>query len=347
MRRQFLKLIQCVSLLSALDSSAFAQDLPKRPLALINGEAIGAEEVEKPLGVQLSKLEEQIYALKRQKLEALVQSRLLAKEAARRGLTVPALLEIEVSSKLNPVTDEDVEGYYQANKARYPGANYRDQIRSQLQTQRRATQHQAFISSLRSQANVVIHLEPPPIYRVELSVEGAPIRGSGQAAVTIVEFSDFHCPYCRQVQPILTRLLSDYGDRVKLAYRDFPLDRLHPRARKAAEAARCANEQGKFWEYHDKLYLGGADTSPEKLRALAQETGMNVSIFEECFASGKRGSEVDKDVARATDLGVTSTPSFFINGRPLSGAQPYERFVGIINDELAHSGRKPTGQASR
>ena len=347
MRRQFLKLIQCVSLLSALDSSAFAQDLPKRPLALINGEAIGAEEVEKPLGVQLSKLEEQIYALKRQKLEALVQSRLLAKEAARRGLTVPALLEIEVSSKLNPVTDEDVEGYYQANKARYPGANYRDQIRSQLQTQRRATQHQAFISSLRSQANVVIHLEPPPIYRVEVSVEGAPIRGSGKAAVTIVEFSDFHCPFCRQVQPTLTRLLSDYGDRVKLAYRDFPLDRLHPRARKAAEAARCANEQGKFWEYHDKLYLGGADTSPEKLRALAQETGMNVSIFEQCFASGKRGSEVDKDVVQATDLGVTSTPSFFINGRPLSGAQPYERFVGIINDELAHSGRKPTGQASR
>ena len=347
MQRQFLKLIQCVTLLSALGSSAFAQDLPKQPLALINGEAIAAEEVEKPLGVQLSRLEEQIYALKRQKLEALVQSRLLAQEAARRGLAVPALLEIEVSSKLNPVTDEDVEGYYQANKARYPGANYRDQIRSQLQTQRRAAEHQAFISSLRSQANVVIHLEPPPIYRVEVSVEGAPIRGSGKAAVTIVEFSDFHCPYCRKVQPTLTRLLSDYGDRVKLAYRDFPLDRLHPRARKAAEAARCANEQGKFWEYHDKLYLGGADTSPEKLRALAQETGMNVSIFEQCFASGKHGSEVDKDVARATHLGVTSTPSFFINGRPLSGAQPYERFVGIINDELAHSGRKPTGQASR
>src|SRR5262245_2788007 len=111
MPRQFLKLIQCVSLLSALDSSAFSQVLPKQPLALINGEAIAAEEVEKPLGVQLGKLEEQIYALKRQKLEALIQSRLLAQEAARRGLTVPALLEMEVSSKLNPVTDEEVESY--------------------------------------------------------------------------------------------------------------------------------------------------------------------------------------------------------------------------------------------
>jgi protein-disulfide isomerase len=250
---------------------------------------------------------------------------------------------------VSPVTEQDIENYYQANRAKYPRERdtYRDAIRSQLQSQRQAAQREAFLRSLRSQANVVIHLKPPPIYRAGVGVEGAPIRGSAQAPVTIVEFSDFHCPYCRQVQPTLTRLLSDYGDRVKLAYRDFPIDQLHPSARRASEAARCANEQGKFWEYHDKLYLGGADTSPEKLRALAQETGMNVSVFEQCFASGKHQSGVDKDIAQGADLGVTGTPSFFINGRALSGAQPYESFVGIINDELARSGQKSTGQAPR
>jgi protein-disulfide isomerase len=347
---KFLKLIQCVSLLSLLGTTALAEDPPKKqPLALINGEAIAAEEVEKPLGVQLSRLEEQIYALKRQKLEALIQTRLLAKEAANRGLTIPALLDAEVTPKVSPVTEQDIENHYQANRAKYPGERdtYSDAIRSQLRNQRQAAQREAFLRSLRSQANVVIHLKPPPTYRADVGVQGAPIRGSTKAPVTIVEFSDFHCPYCRQVQPTLTRLLSDYGDQVKLAYRDFPIDQLHPSARKAAEAARCANEQGKFWEYHDKLYLGGADASPEKLRALAQETGMNVSVFEQCFASGKYRSEVDKDIAEATDLGVTGTPSFFINGRPLSGAQAYESFVGIINDELARSGQKSTGQAPR
>ncbi len=346
MRIKFWCRIQCISFLCLLAVDAFAEDAQKKePLALINDEPITAEEVEKPLGAEISKLEEQVYALKRQKLEGLIQVRLLAKEAAKRGISIPALLDAEVTSKISAVTDEEIETYYQANKAKYPGDNYRQVIQSQLQNQRRFAQQQAFIRSLRSQANIVINLKPPPVYRVNVSAEGAPIRGSANAQVTIVEFSDFHCPYCKQVQPTLKRILSDYGDRVRLAYRDFPIDHLHPSARKAAEAARCANDQGKFWEFHDKLYGSATDASPETLTGLAKETNLDVVAFQQCIATSRHRPDIDRDIEEASSLGITGTPGFFINGRLISGAQAYESFARIINEELAQSGQKPTTQA--
>ena len=346
MRSKFFCRIQLFFFVCILAVDALAEDAQKKDaLALINDEPISAEEVEKPLGAEINRLEGQVYALKRQKLEALIQTRLLAKEAAKRGLSIPALLDAEVTSKVSVVTDEEIETYYQANKAKYPGDNYRQVIQSQLQNQKRFAQHQAFIRSLQSQANIVINLKPPPVYRINVSAEGAPIRGSANAQVTIIEFSDFHCPYCKQVQPTLKRILSDYGDRVRLAYRDFPIDQLHPSARKAAEAARCANDQGKFWEFHDKIYGSGSDASPETLTSLARETGMDIVAFQQCIATCEHRPDIDRDIEEASSLGITGTPGFFINGRLISGAQAYESFARIINEELGPSGQKPATQA--
>jgi protein-disulfide isomerase len=272
---------------------------------------------------------------------------LLATEASKRGLSVPALLEAEVSTKLSPVTEQEIETYYQANKAKYPGDNYRQTIQSQLANQRRGARQQAFVQALRAQANIVIKLKPPPVYRANVSAAGAPVRGSEKAPVTIIEFSDFHCPYCKQVQPTLSRILSEYGDRVRLAYRDFPLDQLHPSARTAAEAARCANDQGKFWEFHDKLYAGGTDASPETLTRLAREIDMDVVAFQKCVSIGKHRSEIDRDIQEATNFGVTGTPGFFINGRLVSGAQAYEGFAQIINEELGRTAQKSTTPSPR
>jgi protein-disulfide isomerase len=349
MRSKLLCLTQCVSFLCCLlGIYILAEAAPKNdPLALINDEPITIEDVEEPLGAQISKLEEQIYALKRQRLEGIIQTRLLAKEAAKRGLAIPALLDAEVTSKISPVTDQEIDSYYQANKARYPGDNYRQTIQSQLHNQRRGARQQAFIQSLRAQANIVINLKPPPVYRANVSVEGAPVRGSEKAPVTIIEFSDFHCPYCKQVQPTLKRILSDYGDRVRLAYRDFPLDQLHPSARKAAEAARCANDQGKFWEFHDKLYGAGADGSLETLTRLAGEINMDAVAFQQCIAIGKHRSGIDRDIEQAAKLGINGTPGFFINGRLISGAQAYEGFAQVINEELAHAAQNPTTRSPR
>jgi len=349
MRSKFLCLTQWVPFLwCLLGIYVLAEEAGnKDPLALINDEAIFADEVERPLGAQISKLEEQIYALKRQRLEGLIQMRLLATEAAKRGLSVPALIEAEVTTKISPVTDQEIETYYQANKAKYPGNNYRETIRSQLENQRRGARQQAFIQALRAQANIVINLKPPPIYRADVSAGSTPIRGSANAPVTIIEFSDFHCPYCKKVQPTLSRILSEYGDRVRLAYRDFPLDQLHPSARKAAEAARCSNDQGKFWEFHDKLYGGGTDASPETLTRLAREIDMDMVAFQQCLSTGKHRSDIDRDIQEASSLGVTGTPGFFINGRLISGAQPYEGFAQVINEELAHAAQNPLTRSPR
>ena len=308
-------------------------------LAEVDGVTINSEEIEKPLASQLSKLEEQIYNLKRQRLDALINEKLLEKEAAKRKLTVPALLDAEVTSKVRLVTEQEIEKFYQENKAQIKGDDpqVREKIRGYLQNQALQTRREAFIQSLRSQAKIVVNLKPPPILRVDVAVDGAPFKGPAKAPVTIVEFSDFHCPFCRRILPTLAQLESRYGEKIKLVFRDFPIENLHPGAAKAHEAARCASEQGKFWPYHDKLFASPPKSSPEILKGLAKEVGLDMSAFETCFDAGKYQAAVKKDIEEGQRVGVTGTPAFFINGRLVSGAQPLDAFARVIDDELART----------
>jgi len=309
------------------------------PLAEVDGVAITADEVEKPLASQLSKLEEQIYDLKRQRLEALINEKLLAKESAKRKLTVPALLDAEVTAKVGLVTEQEIEKFYQDNKAQIKGeqAQLREQIRAFLQNQKLAAKREEFLKSLRSQAKVVVNLKAPPIQRIEVSVQGAPFKGGEKAAVTIVEFSDFHCPFCRQVISTLVKLESQYGEKIKLVFRDFPIENLHPGATKAHEAARCATEQGKFWPYHDKLFASAPSSSPDVFKGIAKEVGLDAVIFETCLGSGKYQAAIKEDIAEGNRVGVGGTPAFFVNGRLITGAQPLEAFARVIDDELARA----------
>ncbi|MCI0391105.1 MAG: thioredoxin domain-containing protein [Acidobacteria bacterium] len=306
------------------------------PLAEVNGKVIMSEEVEKAVGLQLAQLEEQIYELKRQKIEALIVERLLADEAAKRGIPMQSLIDVVVKPKVAPATEQEVEAFYQANKARLSGDEtvLKPRIKAYLENQRLMAEREAFIQSLRSQAKVAVYLKTPN-FRVDVSTDGAPFRGAATAPVTIIEFSDFHCPFCLNVQTTLNQLLARYGKKIKIVYRNLTIDQLHPGARKAAEAAQCANDQGKFWAYHDKLYAGTSDASLEKLKALAAEVALDVAAFERCMMSGKHQATVEKDLEEGNRLGITGTPAFFINGRVLSGAQPLENFIRIIDEELA------------
>jgi protein-disulfide isomerase len=313
-----------------------AQTPAPEPLAEVNGEAITSSDVERALGAKLSKLEEQIYTLKREELDSLIAQRLLAQEAARRGMSVRALLDTEVTSKVGLVTEQEIEAFFQANKARLQGdeASVRDNLRAHLQQQKLAIRRHRFIESLRSRSKVLVRLQAPPIVRVAVASEGAPIRGAVDAPVTLVEFSDFHCPFCNRAQATLKQVLERYPGKVKLVYRDFPLDRLHPQARHAAEAARCAHDQGKFWEYHDVLYANTPRADSEDLRRYAKQVGLDVAKFEQCVSSGVHKGAVQRDIDEGSRLGVTGTPAFFINGRPMEGAQPLEAFVRLIEEEL-------------
>jgi protein-disulfide isomerase len=321
-----------------LNGSSFGAESDKNePLAEVNGEMITAKDVEGALGARLSKLEEQIYDLKRRELDSLIAQRLFAQEAAKRGISVPALLDAEVTAKVSLVTEKEIEDFYQQNKARMRGdeTEVRQKIRAFLQQQKLTARREAFVESLRSQGQVVVRLSPPPAIRVEVSTDGAPIRGAVDAPVTIVEFSDFECPFCKQTHPTLKQLLERYPGKVRLAYRDFPLDSIHPQARRAAEAARCAGDQKKFWEYHDVLFTQSPQLAIEDLRRYAGQVGLDVKKFEACLAAGVHKAGVQRDLDEGNRLGVTGTPAFFINGRSLTGAQPLEAFARLIEQELA------------
>src|SRR5262245_50715651 len=179
---------------------AFATDPPgTEPLAEVNGETITAKDLEAALGARLSKLEEQIYDLKSRELDSLIAQRLFAQEAAKRKISVAALLDAEVTAKVGLVTEKEIDDFYQANKARIRGdeAEVRQKLRPFLQQQKLNSQRELFVQSLRSQGKVVVHLQPPPAIRVDVSTDGAPIRGAADAPVTVVEFSDFECPFCK------------------------------------------------------------------------------------------------------------------------------------------------------
>jgi protein-disulfide isomerase len=307
------------------------------PLAEVNGETITVKELEQAAGVRLARLEEQLYELKRRELEALIADRLFAQEAARRSISVSALLDAEVTSKVTLVTEQEIDLFYQANKARVRGdeASGRQQIRTHLQQQKLFARRDEFVSALRSKSKIVMRLPSPSVVRVAVGTQGAPVRGPAEAPVTLVEFSDFHCPFCKQSQATLKRLLERYPAKLRLVYRDLPLDQLHPQARRAAEAARCATDQGKFWEYHDILFAEPPQANGESLRRYAERAGLDTVVFERCLASGSHREAVQRDVEEGTRLGITGTPAFFVNGRPLLGAQPLEAFTRLIDEELA------------
>ena len=337
-RRLRCRILPWVTLALVLGAtSACAEVAVSEPLAHVNDEPITAEDLERSLGAKLSRLQEQIYDLKRRELDALIAQRLLAQEAARRGISVAALLDSEVTAKVGLVTEQQIETFYQANKTRLRGdeAEARQRVRALLQERKLAARRQDFVDSLRSQATVVMRLERPPVIRLDVPTDGAPARGSADALVTLVEFSDYQCPFCKRAQATVKQILDRYPGKIRHVYRDFPIDSLHPQARSASEAARCAHDQGKFWDYHDLLFTNAPRAGSDDLRRYAKQVGLDVPDFERCLTAGTHRAAVQRDVDEAARLGLTGTPGFFINGRPLPGAQPLEAFVRLIEEELA------------
>lgn len=317
-----------------LAAGAFAQQPEK--VAEVNGTPIFSTEVDQKLGNNLAQLEQQIFTMRQKQLDSMIDQRLLEAEAARRGVTVGALLEAEVTSRVAPVTSQEAEKLYKDNAGKLQGdfKSLEPQLKTYMSAQRMQARRQEYVKTLRTAAKVSVHLKPPPVFRSEIALEGAPVRGNSAAPVTIVEFSDFHCPFCRNAQSSLSGVRAKYGDRVKFVFRDFPLDGLHPKAQVAAAAAHCASEQGKFWEFYDRLFQE-SDTSDGATQRLAKELGMDTKKFEACTASGKYKAQILASVEEGIRLGVTATPTFFVNGRILVGAQPLDAFIKVIDEELA------------
>ena len=181
--------------------------------------------------------------------------------------------------------------------------------------------------------------------RIEVATAGAPVRGTREAPVTIVEFSDYQCPFCKRSQSTIKQLLRQYTGKVKLVFRDFPLRSIHPLAQKAAEAARCAGDQGKYWEYHDVLFAKAPELEVAGLKQYAATLGLDMTQFNECLQRDKYATPVEQEVQQGNRLGVSSTPTFFVNGRPVLGAQPFSVFERVIEEELRNQSAASKGKS--
>ena len=316
------------------------------PIATIAGQPIYEKDLEVELGSKLLELRNQEYQMKGKALDELIRKRLFDAEAQKRGISTDKLLEQEVDSKVADPSDEEIEGYYVAVKSQLNQSfqEIKPQIGKLLKLLKTQQARQDYGDALRAKAEVSVLLRPP---KVEVGYDPARVRGEAKAPVTIVEFSDFQCPYCKKVQPILKDLLAKYDGRVKLAYRDFPLRTLHAQAQLAAEAARCAEDQGMFWQYHDALFADQSKLDDAGLVKTAQMLGLNEKSFQTCLAAGSFKAPIEEDVQEGTKAGVTGTPGFFINGEFLNGAQTEGEFEKIIELELAISRDQTSMRASR
>jgi protein-disulfide isomerase len=312
------------------------------PAAKVGDEVITLGELEQATRPQLAKIEEQRYAVLDDKLDHLIAERLLAQEARKRGVSTEQLLKTEVYAKTPEVTDAEVSDFINKNRARLPKGDDADlklRVWDYLRSQKVNERRQAYVQGLRAQGKVTVYLEAPAAARMPVDAAKGFVRGSKEAPIAIVEFSDFQCPYCKNATTTVKQVLDKYPGKVKLVFRDFPIPSLHPAAPKAHEAARCAAEQGKFWEYHDLLFEKSPRQAPEDLKQYAKDLKLDGAAFAQCLDSGKEEPAVARDVEDGASLGVTGTPTFFINGRQLVGAQPLTAFQKIIDAELA---RKPT-----
>jgi len=311
---------------------------PSAAVATVAGTPIDLADVDELIKPQLLEMRSREYQLRSQAVEVLIGRTLIEKEAKARGMTPEALEQAEVAAKA-VVTDAEVKTAYTNNKARFASvaeATALEQIRASLLQQRQTERRAAYTRELRARYDVRVLIEP---FRVPVELAQAPVRGNPKATVTIVEFSDFQCPYCQRVRPTMTRLRELYSDRVRFAFRHYPLD-FHPQAQKAGEAAACAGEQGKFWEMHDRLWDNPGRLQVDDLKAHAATLGLAAPEFATCLDSGRFAAAVEGDLRAGQEYGVSGTPAFFVNGRPLVGALPFEAFQQVIEDELVRTGAK-------
>ncbi len=304
-----------------------------QPIAVVAGQPIYERDLAGAIAAQMLQIRQQEYQVKSKALEEMIRSKLLETEATRRGISVDKLQE-EVDSRVPDPSDAEVEGYYLAvkNQINQPFQDIKPQLQKAIKLLKIQQARQDYADSLRGKTEVAVLLRPP---KTEVRFDPARVLGDPKAPVTIVAFSDFQCPYCKKAAETMRLLVAKYNGQVKVAFRDFPMRTIHPRAQPAAEAARCAGDQGKFWEFHDALFSDQAKLDEASLIATAQKLGLDGKLFQSCVSSGKSKAQIDRDVLDGTKAGVTGTPGFFVSGVFVNGSQPQAEFEKIIDAELA------------
>ncbi len=299
-------------------------------VAMIGGQPLTMADLDKAAGRELFELREKT-------LDNLIGERVVKVAAQKAGQSDEDFLRKQVETKVPQVSVDEAKKFFEENKERLPpqlGSQpfdaVKDTIVTGLTNQKRREAIATTIEDLKKKAGVQILLRAP---KIQVAAEG-PAKGPKQAKVTVVEFSDFQCPYCSKGRQVMDQVVAKYGDKIRLVFRDFPLD-FHEKAQKAAEAGQCANDQGKFWAMHDWMFDNQQNLDVDALKNAAKTLGIDSAKFDACLTSGQHAAEVKKNIKEGQEAGVRGTPAFFVNGTFLSGALPLDKFSAEIDRALA------------
>ena len=298
-------------------------------IAEVAGRKVTAEELEYKQAGKLLQAKYKYYLAERDALDQFIDDQLLELQAKREGVTLDELLKRHVAINVPEPTEDQLRFYYEGVQTDEPYESARSKIIETVHQLRTKKARDAYLADLRVQYGVVIELSQPSAH---VDVANAPRLGSEKAPVQIVEFADYECPFCQKVDEDLAKLRQQFGSSVSLVFKDFPLP-MHPLAAKAAEGARCAGAQGKFWEFHDAL-LQHKKLQTSHLKEEARALKLDAARFDQCLEGGEQAAAVKKDSQEGLRLGLQGTPSFFINGHFLSGAVGYAKLRETVMQEL-------------
>ena len=328
----------CLILLPAL--SAHGQT-PDTALASVNGIEITQKQVDDSVAARIYPLQQQLYAIRKATLDNLITTRLLESEATARSISIEELRRQLTLGEIN-VTQAQVEEAYKQNASFFASMSpdeARERLRLDLENQSRMKNYRAGLEALRKKWVVKVNLAVPAFVS-ELDDGVSPAKGSAKPLITIVEFSDFECPFCSAVQATLKQIMQTYGKEVRLVFKHMPLE-CHQNSLPAARAAYCAAEQDRFWQFHDALFAS-RELSPGLFDEIAADLGLGVPKFQACLSSENSRTAIIKDIETARLLRIESTPSFIVNGQLVKGALSFADFQKIIERELGQRVQKQT-----
>lgn len=305
-------------------------------VASVAGIEVTEDEMRKGIETEIFDQEKKLYDLKFNQVRSLVIKKLVEKEPGAKGMTAEQWLEKNVMNNVKP-TQAQIDAFVKERKI--PKEHLNDQLKARindfLSRDLKVSAVDEWLAEKTKGNSIEVYLSQPERPYFDVNVGDAPIKGGAGARVTIVEFSDFECPFCAKGKDVVNEIHEKYGDKVKIAFKHFPLP-FHKRARAAANATMCVHEQNKgaFWKMHDTLFDNQQELDDAGLEKHALKIGVDVNIFKDCMKSGRYLSKIDRDIAEGKSVGVKSTPTFFVNGRIISGAQPFSVFEEEINKHL-------------
>lgn len=313
-------------------------------VANVNGTAITLAQIDALVSTEIYPLQQKLYAIRKSALDNLIVSTLLEREARKRGVSVEELRRQFTAGEVS-VTGAEVEEMFLKNASYFAAMSpdeAKERLRLDLENKTRMKRYRQTLAELQRNASITITLAQPvnPL----LEVAGSPWRGSANPVVTIVEFSDFECQYCRAMQPSLKQVVNSYGDSVRLIFKHLPLEG-HANSLPAARASYCAGEQDKFWPFHDALF-DREELSTGAINEIARKLSLNEADFQACTQSERSKSAVLKDFQLAQQFRIDGTPGFVINGQVHTGALSLAALKELIDRELNRVGKETAASAN-